>query len=160
MPFLPDINSYLFRSSQLVEAYPETTRITTKYSLPKKPKDKQSTINGNATSADAPVDPGGRRERLPPAATLTLKTFEPSSAICLKYRTDKAAEVGRLMTGLGKLAAGELIDLPATTDSAVADDKMDIDTPAEVVSSKVEPVAAVPPSSGASGNKKKKKSKK
>jgi Signal recognition particle 9 kDa protein (SRP9) len=39
-------------------------------------------------------------------ATLTLKTFNPATGICLKYKTNKAAEVGRLISGLGKLAAG------------------------------------------------------
>lgn len=42
---------------------------------------------------------------------MTLKTYHPDSGICLKYRTDKAAEVGRLMTGLGRLAKGEIIDM-------------------------------------------------
>lgn len=31
------------------------------------------------------------------------------TGICLKYRTNKAAEVGRLISGLGKLAAGTKI---------------------------------------------------
>lgn len=41
-----------------------------------------------------------------PIALLTLKTYNPTAGICLKYRTTKAAEVGRLITSLGKLAAG------------------------------------------------------
>ncbi|CAF9915902.1 MAG: hypothetical protein ALECFALPRED_010373 [Alectoria fallacina] len=36
-----------------------------------------------------------------PKATLTLKTYDPVSGTCLKYKTDKAAEVGRLMASLG-----------------------------------------------------------
>lgn len=30
-----------------------------------------------------------------------LKTYDPVSGVCLKYRTDKAAEVGRLVAALG-----------------------------------------------------------
>lgn len=30
-----------------------------------------------------------------------LKTYDPVSGVCLKYRTDKAAEVGRLVASLG-----------------------------------------------------------
>lgn len=30
-----------------------------------------------------------------------LKTYDPISGVCLKYRTDKAAEVGRLVAALG-----------------------------------------------------------
>ena len=36
-----------------------------------------------------------------PKALLTLKTYDPVSGICLKYKTDKAAEVGRLVASLG-----------------------------------------------------------
>ena len=31
-----------------------------------------------------------------------LKTYDPVSGACLKYKTDKAAEVGRLVAALGK----------------------------------------------------------
>ena len=34
-------------------------------------------------------------------ALLTLKTYDPISGTCLKYKTDKAAEVGRLVASLG-----------------------------------------------------------
>lgn len=34
-------------------------------------------------------------------AVLVLKTYDPVSGTCLKYRTDKAAEVGRLIAALG-----------------------------------------------------------
>ena len=37
-----------------------------------------------------------------PRALLTLKTYDPVSGTCLKYKTDKAAEVGRLATSLGR----------------------------------------------------------
>ena len=30
-----------------------------------------------------------------------LKSYDPVSGVCLKYRTDKAAEVGRLVAALG-----------------------------------------------------------
>lgn len=35
-------------------------------------------------------------------AHLVLKTYDPVSGACLKYKTDKAAEVGRLVAALGK----------------------------------------------------------
>lgn len=41
---------------------------------------------------------------LPAKALLTLKTYDPVSGACLKYRTDKAAEVGRLVAALGTCA--------------------------------------------------------
>lgn len=151
MPYLLDLNSYLHQSSLLIQAYP-TTRISTKYSLPsKKAKSKPPTENG--------TDPTS--EKRTPAATLTLKTFHPESGICLKYKTDKAAEVGRLVTGLGRLTKGEVIAMPAV--APVGGEKMDIDgteeTP-EPVPAKVEEVKAQPAQSGAGGGGGKGKKKK
>jgi hypothetical protein len=135
MPYVHDLNTYLHQSSLLIQAYPTTTRITTKYSLPRKanPKSKSKpkpTEPAQPTPSEAITETSSKpRERLPPSATLTLKTFEPDSGICLKYKTDKAAEVGRLLTGLGRLAGGEVIEMPAPTSAAAAvvEDKMEID---------------------------------
>ena len=135
MPYLPDLNTYLHQSSLLIQAYPTTTRITTKYSLPRRPNPKSKSRTKPvppAPSESATTDTTSKphRERLPPSATLTLKTFEPGSGICLKYKTDKAAEVGRLLTGLGRLAGGEVIEMPLPTSAPVAapvEDKMEVD---------------------------------
>ena len=35
---------------------------------------------------------------------MVLKTFDPISGACLKYKTNKAAEVGRLVAAMGKCA--------------------------------------------------------
>lgn len=141
MPYLPDLNSYLHQSSLLIQAYP-TARLSTKYSLPPK----------KATSTPDPTT-----EKRTPAATLTSKTFHPESGICLKYQTDKAAEVGRLVTGLGKLAKREIIEMPVA--APVGGDKMDVDgvdeTP-EPVAAKVEEVKAQAGAGGAGKGKKKK----
>jgi hypothetical protein len=135
MPYLPDLNTYLHQSSLLIQAYPTTTRITTKYSLPRRlnPKSKSNAKPAPpAPSENATTDTTSKphRERLPPSATLTLKTFEPGSGICLKYKTDKAAEVGRLLTGLGRLAGGEVIEMPVPASAPAAppvEDKMEVD---------------------------------
>lgn len=119
MTYFRDLNTYLHQSSLLIQAYPKDTRITTKYSQPRKPKPAKSTqtdTNGESTKT--------RREQREPSATLTLKTYHPESGICLKYKTDKAPEVGRLMAGLGRFAKGEIIDLPSgdadTTGAGIA----------------------------------------
>lgn len=152
MPFLPDLNTYLHQSSLLIQAYP-TTRISTKYSLP-----------SQKAKLDLPTENGAdlTSEKRTPAARLTLKTFHADSGICLKYRTDKAAEVGRLITGLGRLAKGEVIEMP--TIAPVGGEKMDIDgvedTLALVVTAKVEEVKSQPGGAGGPGKGKKKKGKK
>ncbi|KAE8165270.1 signal recognition particle 9 kDa protein-domain-containing protein [Aspergillus tamarii] len=91
MPYLPTSQAYLEQSALLLEAYPNDTRITTKYNFPSSQKPKPTE---ESTTPTAPI------------ASLTLKTYNPTSGICLKYRTNKAAEVGRLITSLGKLAGG------------------------------------------------------
>ena len=115
------------------------TRITTKYSYPRisstkaKPKSTASPISAAAL-------PGSQIAATPPA-TLTLKTYNPGAGICLKYRTDKAAEVGRLIAGLGKLASGAAVTEVGATAAAggvgTADVEMiDPPKPASVVGGK------------------------
>ena len=38
-----------------------------------------------------------------PKAYLELRTYDPESGVTLKYKTDKAAEIGRLIVSLGRL---------------------------------------------------------
>lgn len=106
------MNSYLHQSSLLVQAYPATTRVTTKYSLPQRRKADgvpKSSTHPSGFSTEAAGN-NSVNERTLPAATLTFKTFETTEGICLKYQTNKVAEVGRLINGLGRLAKGELVD--------------------------------------------------
>lgn len=163
MTYFPDLHSYLHQSSLLIQAYPKTTRITTKYSLPRKAKS-TSTPTQDGQTEPAPA----KRE---PAATLTLKTFHPESGICLKYQTDKAAEVGRLLTGLGRLAKGEVIELPQSdsTDTAVGTgvevgsgqvltgtDKMDLDSTTTPEAKSAAQMTSAGQQQGGGGKKKKK----
>lgn len=149
MPYFTDLHTYLHQSSLLIQAYP-STRITTKYSLPRKPNTKARTQPKQTPAATTAESSGGaptggqlKRES---SAVLTLKTYDAESGICLKYRTDKAAEVGRLLVGLGRIAQGEVIELPTVAvPAAAADgDKMDVDS--EVTALKVEDkVVTAPP---------------
>lgn len=157
MPYLPNVNAYLHQSSLLLQAYPDTTRITTKYSLPRKRKSEPAAVastekpdaSSDGTESRKPV-----REQQSPAATLTFKTFETIAGICLKYQTNKSAEVGRLMTGLGRLASGQIIEEPSLPAAGgeykapEAEQMMDIETPTP----KVEKVSET-----ASGGKARKK---
>jgi hypothetical protein len=182
MPYFTDLHTYLHQSSLLIQAYP-STRITTKYSLPRKansksrpnPSKEQSPASaplGETTSAAAQTQGQVKRD---PSAILTLKTFHPESGICLKYRTDKAAEVGRLLAGLGRLAKGEIIEMPTAANGQTAiaamddADKMDVDSgngAGVVVPKAGDNVVAAPPAAsqpgggGGGGKGKKKKGKK
>ncbi|TVY24786.1 Uncharacterized protein LHYA1_G006832 [Lachnellula hyalina] len=94
MPYLATAQEWLTQSTLLLQARPSTTRITTKYTH-------ASTIAKKSKSKP--------RRNAPPTestALLTLKTYDPASGATLKYETDKAAEVGRLMMILGRLGRG------------------------------------------------------
>ncbi|KAL9618415.1 MAG: hypothetical protein Q9160_006856 [Pyrenula sp. 1 TL-2023] len=145
MPYLPSLNDFLHQSSLLLQAYP-STRITTRYSLPRKhnPRKSRSGPTSQQGQQDdtpmpdvtVPADSTAKkttiaREKPPPAATLTVKAYHPDSGICLKYKTDKAQEVGRLMGGLGKLGRGETVEEPSVATAGVAAAGKDTD-PGEV----------------------------
>ena len=179
MPYFTDLHTYLHQSSLLTQAYP-SARITTKYSLPRKPNTKaKNPSKPKDTSAPAPTTTTATTStqlKRDPSAMLTLKTYHPESGICLKYRTDKAAEVGRLLAGLGRLAKGEVIEMPTATTAATGSaggvavneaDKMEVDS--GVAAPKVEDkVVTAPPAlaqgsgggAGGGGKGKKKKGKK
>ncbi|KAF7959712.1 hypothetical protein EAE96_001323 [Botrytis aclada] len=112
MPHLDTAQEWLTQSSLLLKAHPSTTRITTKYTLLHAPASPHapSTTHSSATkprlpkSTSTPVKPESQ-----PRGTLTLTTFNPHSGVNLKYTTNKAAEVSRLiqiMGRLGKLMCG------------------------------------------------------
>ncbi|OAX83876.1 hypothetical protein ACJ72_01753 [Emergomyces africanus] len=153
MPYLSTSQEYLEQSALLLQAYPDTTRITTKYTYPSSKK--SSTITKSKPSPTDTPTTGTQSQtqsqsqlQTPTPATLTLKTFHPHSGICLKYRTNKAAEVGRLISGLGKLASGAPVvetALAGTTTPGIAGDveMVDASTPAST------PVSALAQGNGA-----------
>ncbi|KAF7115765.1 hypothetical protein CNMCM5793_003268 [Aspergillus hiratsukae] len=159
MPYLPTSQAFLEQSALLLEAYPETTRITTKYGFPsQRPSaQKKPSSTPNPDSTDTPASTAAT-----PVAVLTLKTYNPTAGICLKYSTNKAAEVGRLVTSLGKLAgganaAGLGLSAPApapATASAAADVEM---TDAPAVVEEAASAVASKTDTGAKGGKSKKK---
>lgn len=53
------------------------------------------------------------------SATFELKAFDDATGTCLKYETDKAAEVGRLVGSLGRLAR-TMAALPKATEGMLA----------------------------------------
>ncbi|KAI1281466.1 signal recognition particle 9 kDa protein-domain-containing protein [Xylaria sp. FL0933] len=131
MPYYETSQEWLRQSALLIEARPSTTRITTSYHLTdktgsskKRQKRRQqqqqqqqqeqekekSSATTTTTSAAAP------------RASLTIKTYDPHSGACLKYRTTKAAEVSRLILSLGQLGR-KMAALPAeeNADAVMAD---------------------------------------
>lgn len=92
-----------------------------------------------------------------PRAYLELKTYDPASGVCLKYQTDKAAEIGRLIAGLGRLGRS-MAALPelAEDKDVVMGEAEDTSTPVAVAETVVEKVAEKVGGAGGGGKKKKK----
>ncbi|KAK3081522.1 hypothetical protein LTS18_005784 [Coniosporium uncinatum] len=134
-PYLQSSQEWLKQSALLLKARPTTTRITTKYKV-LSPKDIEAKItksrarrNIRSKPADGEAKPDTEATTTPmqPAATLILKTFDDESGVCLKYKTDKAFEVGRLIGSLGILGRSmaalpdkppEELEVPAAMDTA------------------------------------------
>ncbi|KAK3074614.1 hypothetical protein LTR53_002825 [Teratosphaeriaceae sp. CCFEE 6253] len=157
------------QSALLLQARPTTTRITTKYNIPNLESAKYQE-KSNKRKRDGEAE--GKESAAPkvPRAALVLKTYDPESGVVLKFKTDKAADVGRLMSGLGRLGR-HMAALPEQAEDTVVEDA----TPVEQAGSAAAPSgkAALPaatdgkaqqPSTGGAGGggggKKKKKGKK
>ncbi|KAK6432859.1 hypothetical protein LTR95_010971 [Oleoguttula sp. CCFEE 5521] len=141
------------QTSLLLQARPATTRITTKYNIPNleaprydaAKKRKRETEGKNEDTTAAPAVPRG---------TFTLKTFDPLSGATLKFKTDKSADIGRMVAGLGRagriMAAlpekAEALDVPmddaAITGTTLADTSKDTSHTAPTESKTAAPTAA------------------
>lgn len=85
---------------------------------------------------------------------MTLKTHDTATGVTLKYQTNKAQEVGRLMAACAKLGR-EMARLPELTEDVIMKDDVEA-APASGVATPVPAAASAP----AQGGKKKKKGKK
>jgi hypothetical protein len=147
MPYYKSSQEWLEQSVLLLEARPETTRITTKYSIssPSSRKSKPTGDDIDATSTDASSAPQA------PRASLVLKTYDPVGGVTLKYRTTKAAEVSRLIyASLGRLGRKQAAapDLPELSEEPMPD--------APPVAEAAAAAAGASAQQGAVGKKKKK----
>ncbi|MCJ1337913.1 hypothetical protein MMC09_003197 [Bachmanniomyces sp. S44760] len=103
MVYFKDAQQWLQQSTLLLEARPTTTRIVTKYTLAK-PIPRSSKAKEPTTTTTPVAAPSSSTSAVPNPSRghLILRTYDPVSGVCLKYRTDKAAEVGRLIAALGR----------------------------------------------------------
>ena len=171
MPYFATSQEWLRQSALLLEARPTTTRITTNYNIAKPKARRPSSKSKSSEGADDTTSSTTTTPK-PPRGNLVIKTFDPVSGTTLKYRTTKAAEVGRLVLCLGRLGTrmtglpGDSADVevPAAgaaaagaaggEDVAMADDGAETPAPAAAVAP---PPAAESKTTGGGGGKGKKK---
>ncbi|KAI0433988.1 signal recognition particle 9 kDa protein-domain-containing protein [Xylaria sp. FL1042] len=132
MPYYETSQEWLRQSALLLEARPSTTRITTSYHLTDKTgsskkrqkrrqqQQQQQQEQQSSATTTTTTTPSAAAPPPPPRASLTIKTYDPHSGACLKYRTTKAAEVSRLILSLGQLGR-KMAALPADADTIMAD---------------------------------------
>lgn len=81
-------------------------RITTKYNIPNLESEKYANKKRKRPAADTEEGKAAAAEdeapRIP-RATLEVKAYDPESGVTLKFKTEKSADVGRLITGLGRI---------------------------------------------------------
>ncbi|KAG9565367.1 hypothetical protein KCU71_g5499, partial [Aureobasidium melanogenum] len=142
MPYFTSSEEWQRQSALLLQARPTTTRITTKYHIPS-----ASSISSKPAST---TDTTTSSEPKQPIALLELKTYDPVSGTTLKYKTDKAAEVGRLIAAMGTLGR-EMAALPE-----LKQDVAMVDAPIEGTETPVEAAAPAPAQQNTAGKKKKK----
>ena len=96
------VRTYYLRTKDHVDSNGKAqTRITTKYTIPNLDLPKYQKVKKRKREGEFEL-----KDATPPKiprAVLVLKTFDPESGVCLKFKTDRAAEVGRLVSGLGQL---------------------------------------------------------
>ncbi|KAL9096830.1 MAG: hypothetical protein Q9165_000794 [Trypethelium subeluteriae] len=178
MPYFGTSQEWLEQSSLLIKARPTTTRVTAKWTLPKlrsstSPSKRQKRKAEKASNASAVENTSASEaptaSSVPPSAELTLKTYDPASGVTLKYRTDQAAEVGRLVAVMGRLGRSmaalpdeEIKDEAATAaaEGAVGEQGTGRNTPIPEAASGDTKGGAGQGGGGQGGGKKKKKGRK
>ena len=102
------------------------TKITTRYALCPTSKLQRRLHRRETAPKPGVIDPPTTDEMI--QGTLILKTYDPVSGTVLKYRTDRAAEVGRLVAGLHKcgtvMAAQRKTLEPGSGDTKREDEKL------------------------------------
>lgn len=81
---IKSLDRFIERSTQLLEARPDTTRISTTYTHRRA---KHNVENVSVTGSKP--------------ATLTVKTYDPVSGACYRIRIHKSNELSRIMSSLG-----------------------------------------------------------
>ncbi|EMC97972.1 hypothetical protein BAUCODRAFT_104896 [Baudoinia panamericana UAMH 10762] len=160
MVYLNSPEEWQRQSALLLQARPTTTRITTKYKIPnlESPKYLKSTKRKQGGETEAKENAATKV----PRAALVLKTYDPESGVVLKLKTDRAADVGRLINGLGRLGR----HMAALPEKAEASSRQPDDTSNLAAVKDSEGVVSPSsqqtqqPTGGGAGGKKKKKGKK
>lgn len=131
------------RTVQLAQAYPDSARLALRYhvrsSSEQQRAHKRRRRAGPSAAGPAPEQSSeGAPPEREPVAFVVLRMYEPHSGVCIQYRTDKLAEIGRVSSVQGSIAAilsGNAEALPAM---------MNLDAPA-TAKEEMEVEAAPPP---------------
>ncbi|KAK6533570.1 hypothetical protein TWF694_002508 [Orbilia ellipsospora] len=93
---------FIERSLQLLQAHPNTTKITTTYHISPPPTKPSRHPKPTSTKSTATATTTEEKPKLP-RGKLTLKTYDPISGGIIIFKTEKVADMGRLVGGLHRL---------------------------------------------------------
>ncbi|KAF1815423.1 hypothetical protein P152DRAFT_410212 [Eremomyces bilateralis CBS 781.70] len=143
MPTFSTSQEWLEQSALLIQAYPTSTHVASKYSVIRPSKSRlkkharrlerlESKGNGasEGTAAEAVSssnDPNPTKPTISEpqtTASFTLKTYSPDAGVSLKYTTNKAPEVGRLIAAAGRLGR-HMAALPVEEEGEATKDAAD-----------------------------------
>lgn len=81
----------------------DQTKIVTKYNIPNLSSEKyKKKLEISAKRKDGATK-AEEDKTLTPRGTITLRTYDPASGVVLQFKTDRAADVGRMIAGLGTM---------------------------------------------------------
>ncbi|QDS77314.1 hypothetical protein FKW77_004682 [Venturia effusa] len=122
---LKTADEWLQQSSLLLKARPTSTRITTKYTIPNPSKARSRKRKARDDEAEPSTEAAADTppEAQPSIATLTVKSYDPVSGVCLRYKTSRGWEVGRLVANLGRLGR-HMAALPEVVEDTTASDTL------------------------------------
>lgn len=91
------VDSFIKKSSSLLQSFPQTTTLSITYNnkIKKITKSSKSKLSGDKTSSDIPINNKKSKN------SVKFKCYEPNSGKCISYTTYKSKELSRLITFIG-----------------------------------------------------------
>ncbi|KAL1589904.1 hypothetical protein WHR41_01331 [Cladosporium halotolerans] len=158
MVYLPTLEEWQRNAALLLQARPASARITTKYHIPNLDSKRYASKKRQQPSGEGQNEAAPEAARVP-RAVLEVKAYDPVSGVTLKFKTEKSADVGRLVAGLGRMGR-TMAALPERAEG-LEDAVMEEAPAAEEAAQETKPAPApAPATGGGGGGKKKKKGKK
>lgn len=130
MPRITDLDTFIQRSASILDARPDTSRVSLTYKHVVKKTDGSADPKKTASNEDEDEDSATAQ------AVLYAKTFDPVSGVCFRIKLTRTKQLNRLLSALGPRGV-EITKVTKSRKRTQKKAKLDEDT-------KMEDVAAAP----------------